>query len=121
MSFSKKTHQNNTAYKILGFFDQKWQSYKAFLIYTNYDVIMTSYKPSILKIDSFLKSTHQNTSVCQILFFYLDKQQSYKAFHISYYDVIEALNLKVNAIFEESTSNTRSYQILSFYLKKQQG
>ena len=40
-----KTHQNNTAYKILDFFHQKWQSYKAFLIYTNYDVIMTSYKP----------------------------------------------------------------------------
>ena len=26
------------------------------------------------------------------------------AFHISYYDVIEALNLKINAIFEEGTS-----------------
>ena len=33
MSFSKKTHQNNTVCKILGFFHQKWQSYKAFLIY----------------------------------------------------------------------------------------
>ena len=51
-----------------------------------------------------MKSTHQNTPVCQILPFYVDKQQSYKAFHISYYDVIEALNLKINAVFEEGTS-----------------
>ena len=52
----------------------------------------------------FLKKAHQNTPAYQILPFCLEKQQSYKAFHITYYDVVEALNLKTNAIFEESTS-----------------
>ena len=57
-----------------------------------------------MKIDSFLKNTHENTPAYEILPSYLEKQQSYKAFHMTYYDVIEALNLKADATFEESTS-----------------
>ena len=52
----------------------------------------------------FLKKAHQNTPAYQILPFCLEKQQSCKAFHMTYYNVIEALNLKTNAIFEESAS-----------------